>query len=906
MLRVVLFFSLFPALGFCGQVQNLYNAIKNQDWGKAQKLAQEVLILFESDSLTDNIDERHPSNEKINGTVLYYAAIAGQSKIVESLLKAGADPNSINGKFHSTPLQSAASRGFIEITDLLLVAGSKVGTQNNIGNSIIHTVIKNTASKKTDPKILQLILARANLSDLESIGEDKLSARQLAAKYALTEVEDKVKELIAIEGIGFSSDQTRKIIFKQIVDHKDSKATFRSVDIPLSSLNTNHLIEVVNESCSKRKESNFSAKLCFEARDEMIRRGSQDFAAMSEFKKHCNDDLIRSLDFQKDQFYWIDIPKDGKWENSKIQVIPTPNGVDQKRLLVFHASVSFHGTAGGMGAFLESFIHSQEKHVNSDGQHDLEGRELNAFYEFLKLEMMGPRTQDPSKDHFPKIKFAGFVSHEVDGNMYKSSVYEVATDGIRQYLIQPDPSYSLPGGIGRGSDLVTRGRYDTYDETGRVYFSSAMAAATILYCGENKNESVQVLMAHDRNMVMLPALMRLKYNKKREEVGLKRIPTISVIHTQNGLNSSQVYDSTFTRAGLPRPRSHSIPLFTAQAVFADMTIAVSQAYASELSGTYPHGRDLGLGRMYSDLKNEQLFGGITSGIETERFSPLDKDTIGKMAIMPDFSDYSEKKVLLKKELFEAGIISSPDKPLYLYVGRFDDIKGVDTLPAFAKLIVKNGGQVVVMGPGTGAGLHPSVSQVVRMEKDPQYLGMIKVYTDFEKDQKAPLLQIGPKTKRGHLIRFASDFTFVPSVSEACGLVPIEAFAMGNGLITSYVSGLKDLCKPINVPGPKGEVYDSSNFSCVAFDRSHKDFNKTIECLNQNVESFLKFWNSCGPKEKEEHHKRWIIEAQQFAWNRPKGAMDQYNEIFRSLQAPESATQTLLRNKLIEKWVPLQK
>ena len=382
---------------------------------------------------------------------------------------------------------------------------------------------------------------------------------------------------------------------------------------------------------------------------------------------------------------------------------------------------------------------------------------------------------------------------------------------------------------------------------------------------------------------------------------------MAVIHTQNGLNYSKVNDTTFTRAGLPKPKNKTIPLFTAHAVFADSTLAVSRAYAAELSRKPPQGKDLGLGEMYSDLESEQLFGGITSGIETDRFSPLDSTTMGSVAVKPDLSDYTEKKNEAKKQLFRAGIIASETKPLFLYVGRYDEIKGIDTLPAFAKLIVKNEGQVVIMGPGLGTTTPAPIAEVMRMQNDSQYEGMIKVYTDFEKDQKAPLLQVGPNTKRGHLIRFASDFTFVPSVSEACGLVPIEAFAMGNGLITSYVSGLKDLCKPINQPGPQGEVFDSRNFSCVAFDRSHPDFTKTVESLNTNVEQFLDFWNKQNSSEdREAHHKRWIAEAQTFNWNQPRGAMEQYMDVFQSLQIPETPEQKAARAKLIEKWVPLHR
>ena len=78
------------------------------------------------------------------------------------------------------------------------------------------------------------------------------------------------------------------------------------------------------------------------------------------------------------------------------------------------------------------------------------------------------------------------------------------------------------------------------------------------------------------------------------------------------------------------------------------------------------------------------------------------------------------------------------------------------------------------------------------KKNPIYQGLIKFYANYETDQLAILNNIG--ASKGKLIRFASDFTLVPSIIEAAGLVPAEGLSMGSATISSYLQGLQDQCK----------------------------------------------------------------------------------------------------------------
>ncbi|CAH8664748.1 unnamed protein product [Dicrocoelium dendriticum] len=81
-----------------------------------------------------DVNEVAPDGE----TALTCAVSANALRIVEMLLKHGADPNFRGKKVECTPLMDAASVGYTDIVRLLLEYGACVGLKSNTGNTALH------------------------------------------------------------------------------------------------------------------------------------------------------------------------------------------------------------------------------------------------------------------------------------------------------------------------------------------------------------------------------------------------------------------------------------------------------------------------------------------------------------------------------------------------------------------------------------------------------------------------------------------------------------------------------------------------------------------------------------------------------------------------------------------------
>jgi len=86
-------------------------------------------------------------------TPLFMAAQEGHVKIVNALLKAGANVDAVRVKDSVTPLLMAVQEGHVEIITLLLKAGANVNaavSRQGKWNSL-RSYVRVTCSPKTDP-----------------------------------------------------------------------------------------------------------------------------------------------------------------------------------------------------------------------------------------------------------------------------------------------------------------------------------------------------------------------------------------------------------------------------------------------------------------------------------------------------------------------------------------------------------------------------------------------------------------------------------------------------------------------------------------------------------------------------------------------------------------------------------
>ncbi|XP_067686562.1 uncharacterized protein [Haliotis asinina] len=88
------------------------------------------------------LEKSESVNKKaLDGKSFLHKAVGWGFKHVDTLLKAGADPN-IRSNTGDAPLHTAAALGFVECADVLLSAGADVNIQNKEGDTPLHRAVK--------------------------------------------------------------------------------------------------------------------------------------------------------------------------------------------------------------------------------------------------------------------------------------------------------------------------------------------------------------------------------------------------------------------------------------------------------------------------------------------------------------------------------------------------------------------------------------------------------------------------------------------------------------------------------------------------------------------------------------------------------------------------------------------
>ena len=500
------------------------------------------------------------------------------------------------------------------------------------------------------------------------------------------------------------------------------------------------------------EKQDISSKLAFEVRDHMLRKALEDPIARAHFRSHSPDPLFQEWDDHFFSFHRFSFPQEEHLRNfNHAQIIrkdPQAAQLQRMKISVLHAAFEApNASVGGLGEFLRGIVNGENQHKDPLGHSDLEGMIITPFYDFLK------------KKHLHGIAFMGSVEHEVDGKIYKSTLYELVQNNIRQFLVQVDPNYRSDGPKGwmqgwEFFDVVDASRiytsispsknaYSPETIYGSPYFCSAVAATSALYCGPDGNENIDILQLNCYHFDGTAALMRLELNKKRAKVNLPKVATVATTHDTNFF-VAPVVSSELARLGVAIALKDTIDKQVVFNVFSDLSTVVSEETGREMLETSPK-EDLGLGVFFKSLQSMGKFFSINNGINLVSFDPRNPKVLGTLHVDRNLSNLFQKKIEAKRALYEAGIIGSDTKPLFLYVGRIAWDKGIDVLTEFAKYIVtEKAGQFVILANVPGDLL--CAPEWIELSRDPLYKGMIKVYLDRHKDQLEHLQKVGAEKK----------------------------------------------------------------------------------------------------------------------------------------------------------------
>lgn len=200
----------------------------------------------------------------------------------------------------------------------------------------------------------------------------------------------------------------------------------------------------------------------------------------------------------------------------------------------------------------------------------------------------------------------------------------------------------------------------------------------------------------------------------------------------------------------------------------DKLLTVSPNYASEISSSP------GLGVELDDvIRSKGNLEGIVNGIDTADWSPA-KDKF--LSFKYDKDNVAQGKAVAKAALqAELGLPVDPTAPLFGFIGRLEEQKGVDILLAALPKAAAANAQFAILG--TGKKEFEAQTKAIEKALPGKAKGVVKF--------SAPL---------AHMMLAGCDFMIIPSRFEPCGLIQLHAMQYGSVPIVASTGGLVDTVK----------------------------------------------------------------------------------------------------------------
>jgi starch synthase len=305
-------------------------------------------------------------------------------------------------------------------------------------------------------------------------------------------------------------------------------------------------------------------------------------------------------------------------------------------------------------------------------------------------------------------------------------------------------------------------------------------------------ERPQIIHCHDGHTAIAPALMRECPGYRHY---FRNSAAVVTIHNGGVGYHQEVSDLEFVQAvtGLPMRvilascLEHSFDPFIAAGSYAAIS-TVSDNYARELQES---DSDYLTGWLGHRLRDRGVtITGITNGIDPADFDPRQPDTVGIAAgydPADEKDDLSGKRICKQALLMEMAsppdpedvqrfgfLDEDPEQPLFTFIGRLSDQKGVDILIGAVQLFLAtdSSARFVCLGSG-GKREEDALAHIAGHE---HHAGRVCFIRRFD-------------PKLANRIYAAGDFFVIPSRYEPCGLTDYIAQLFGNVPVVHHVGGL---------------------------------------------------------------------------------------------------------------------
>ena len=396
----------------------------------------------------------------------------------------------------------------------------------------------------------------------------------------------------------------------------------------------------------------------------------------------------------------------------------------------------------------------------------------------------------------------------------KADVYVTYQNGIAFHLIDNPYYFGRDGVYGYGDDME---RFAFYTLASEIFLARQKKAPDIIHI-------------HDWHPGMLACLVRkgdhAKYFKKTKTVFSIHNPAFQGMMGEDDLYNLYNLPHELYEDGSTRFNGGVSSLKTA-IIYADKITTVSPTHRWEL---LTKEGSMGLDSVLAMREND--FIGILNGIDYLEFNPLHDEHIAHPYSAVNFF---RTKTLNKWDLFKQLGIKDYGRPLYSFVSRVTWQKGMDIIFPVVDELASKGCNIVMLGSGE----YRYEQEMERLRA--KYPNNIAVYIGYNDDL-------------AHKIYAASDFFFMPSLFEPCGLGQMIAQRYGTLPIVRYTGGLKD--SVIGYDGTnleKANGFGFTNYNYEAFREVvmlSYDIYDQLELRKQLVKNAMKVDNSWSKSAKE--------------------------------------------------------
>lgn len=321
-----------------------------------------------------------------------------------------------------------------------------------------------------------------------------------------------------------------------------------------------------------------------------------------------------------------------------------------------------------------------------------------------------------------------------------------------------------------------------------IRFAALSRIAADLGLGFVPGYQADIVHAHDWQTGLAPAY--LGYS------GRAHPPSVMTVHNmafqgQYGrelLPALGLPDHSFSMEGVEY--FGTIGFLKAGLQLADRITTVSPTYAAEIRTA-----EGGMGLDGLLRSRAAVVSGILNGIDSDVWNPAADPLIAAGYDIAHLSDRALNKAALQQRM---GLDVDPDAQLFGVVSRLTWQKGLDLLLDRLGILLRNGGQLAVLGSGD-----PGLADGFGLAAlgNPGRVGIVHGYDE----------------SLAHLIQAGSDVVLVPSRFEPCGLTQLCALRYGAIPLVARVGGLADTIIDANDVARAAGIGTGIQFSAVTAD-----------------------------------------------------------------------------------------